>query len=115
MAGRFGAADHAAGDGSLEKKLQDTKGLDYIKSFTHDGKTVIYVNLKDSVPKEEMQTRWHEIRNLVNDEWGSLPSGVMGPYINDRFDDVYGSIYAVTGDGFSYEENVNMRKISGGA
>lgn len=88
----------------LEKKLQDTKGLDYIKSFTHDGKTVIYVNLKDSVPKEEMQTRWHEIRNLVNDEWGSLPSGVMGPYINDRFDDVYGSIYAVTGDGFSYEE-----------
>lgn len=88
----------------LEKKLQDTKGLDYIKSFTHDGKTVIYVNLKDSVPKEEMQTRWHEIRNLVNDEWGSLPSGVMRPYINDRFDDVYGSIYAVTGDGFSYEE-----------
>lgn len=88
----------------LEKKLQDTKGIDYIKSFTHDGKTVIYVNLKDSVPKEEMQTRWHEIRNLVNDEWGSLPSGVMGPYINDRFDDVYGSIYAVTGDGFSYEE-----------
>ena len=88
----------------LEKKLQDTKGLDYIKSFTHDGKTVIYVNLKDSVPKEEMQTRWHEIRNLVNDEWGSLPSGVMGPYINDRFDDVYGSIYAVTGNGFSYEE-----------
>lgn len=88
----------------LEKKLQDTKGLDYIKSFTHDGKTVIYVNLKDSVPKEEIQTRWHEIRNLVNDEWGSLPSGVMGPYINDRFDDVYGSIYAITGDGFSYEE-----------
>lgn len=88
----------------LEKKLQDTKGLDYIKSFTHDGKTVIYVNLKDSVPKEEMQTRWHEIRNLVNDEWSSLPSGVMWPYINDRFDDVYGSIYAVTGDGFSYEE-----------
>ena len=98
----------------LEKKLQDTKGLDYIKSFTHDGKTVIYVNLKDSVPKEEMQTRWHEIRNLVNDEWGSLPSGVMGPYINDRFDDVYGSIYAVTGDGFSeekrkYAENIRRR------
>ena len=88
----------------LEKKLQDTKGLDYIKSFTHDGKTVIYVNLKYSVPIEEMQTRWHEIRYLVNEEWGSLPLGVMGPYINDRFDDVYGSIYAVTGDGFSYEE-----------
>ncbi len=88
----------------LEKKLQDAKGLDYIKSFTHDNKAVIYVNLKDSVPKSEIQTRWHEVRNLVNDEWASLPSGVVGPYINDRFDDVYGSIYAVTGDGYSYEE-----------
>lgn len=88
----------------LEKKLQDTKGLDYLKSFTHDGKTVIYVNLKDSVKKEDIQTRWHEVRNLVNDEKASLPTGVYGPYVNDRFDDVYGSIYAVTGDGFSYEE-----------
>lgn len=88
----------------LEKKLQDTKGLDYLKSFTHDGKTVIYVNLKDSVKKDDIQTRWHEMRNLVNDEWANLPSGVYGPYINDRFDDVYGSIYAITGDGYSYEE-----------
>lgn len=88
----------------LEKKLQDTKGLDYLKSFTHDGKTVIYVNLKDSVKKEDIQTRWHEVRNLVNDEKANLPAGVYGPYVNDRFDDVYGSIYAVTGDGFSYEE-----------
>lgn len=88
----------------LERKLQDTKGLDYLKSFTHDGKTVIYVNLKDSVKKEDIQTRWHEVRNLVNDEKASLPAGVYGPYVNDRFDDVYGSIYAVTGDGFSYEE-----------
>lgn len=88
----------------LEKKLQDTRGLDYIKSFTHDGKTIIYVNLKDSVPAEEVQTRWHEVRNMVSDVWGTLPAGVVGPVINDRFDDVYGSIYAVTGEGFSYEE-----------
>lgn len=88
----------------LEKKLQDLKGLDYITSFTHDGKTVIYVDLKDSVPKGDIQQRWLEARNLVNDEWGHLPAGVVGPFINDRFDDVYGSIYAVTGDDFSYEE-----------
>lgn len=88
----------------IEKKLQDTKGLDYIKSFTHDGKTIIYVNLKDEVPAGEVQTRWHDVRNTVNDMWSSLPAGVIGPIINDRFDDVYGSIYAITGDDFSYEE-----------
>lgn len=95
----------------LEKKLQDTKGLDYLKSFTHDGKTVIYVNLKDSVKKEDIQTRWHEVRNLVNDEKAALPAGVYGPYVNDRFDDVYGSIYAVTGDGFSYEEKRKSAEV----
>ena len=88
----------------LERKLQDTEGLDYIKSFTHDGKTIIYVNLKDTVPKKEVHARWLQVRNLVNDEWSSMPSGVVGPFINDRFDDVYGSIYALTGDGFTYEE-----------
>jgi multidrug efflux pump len=88
----------------LEKKLQDTKGLDYIKSYTHDGETVLYIDLKDEVPASEIQERWQDVRNMVNDEWSSLPSGVVGPVINDRFDDVYGSIYAVTGDGFSYEE-----------
>lgn len=88
----------------LEKKLQDTRGLDYLKSFTHDGKTIIYVNLKDSVPADEVETRWHDVRNMVTDVWGGMPAGVVGPVINDRFDDVYGSIYAVTGDGFSYEE-----------
>ncbi|MDU6769278.1 MAG: efflux RND transporter permease subunit, partial [Veillonella sp.] len=43
-------------------------------------------------------------RNMINDEWKSLPSGVQGPSINDRFDDVYGTIYALSGDEFSYEE-----------
>ena len=88
----------------LEKKLQDTKGLDYIKSFTHDGKAIIYVYLKESVSKDEIQTRWHDVRNLVEDFWSSLPSGVRGPFFNDRFDDVYGTIYAITGDDFSYED-----------
>lgn len=88
----------------LEKKLQETRGLDYIKSFTHDGKTVIYVDLDDTVPKDKVQERWHEVRNAVNDVWGDLPAGVRGPIINDRFTDVYGSIYAMTGDDYSYEE-----------
>lgn len=88
----------------LEKNLQDTRDLDYIKSFTHDGKTVIYVYLKDSVPASELQKHWTEVRNSVEDMWSQLPSGVVGPYINDRFDDVYGTIYAVTGGDYSYEE-----------
>lgn len=97
----------------LEKKLQDTRGLDYLKSFTHDGKTIIYVNLKDSVPADEVETRWHDVRNMVTDVWGDMPAGVVGPVINDRFDDVYGSIYAVTGTAFPTRRSGLMRRRSG--
>jgi len=88
----------------IEKKLQDTPGLDYVKSYSRAGTSVIYVNLRQDLGNDKIRPTWQEVRNLVNDMKTDLPSGVYGPYFNDRFDDVYGSIYALTGDGFSYEE-----------
>ena len=88
----------------LEEKLRDLPGVDYTKSFTDGSKSVIYINLKEDLPANKIRPAWEEARNMINDEWKSLPSGVQGPSINDRFDDVYGTIYALSGDEFSYEE-----------
>lgn len=88
----------------IEKKLQDTPNLDYIKSYSRPGQSVIYVNLTDQAPRDSIRSTWLEVRNLTEDMKKDLPSGVYGPYYNDRFDDVYGSVYAITGDGYSYEE-----------
>lgn len=88
----------------LEEKIRDLPGLDYTKSFTDGNKTVIYINLKETLPADEVRAAWTEVRHMVDDEWRNLPSGVQGPIINDRFDDVYGTIYALTGDEYSYEE-----------
>jgi multidrug efflux pump len=88
----------------IEKKLQDTPGLDYLKSYSRPQQAVIFVTLKDTVKSSNIRPTWLEVRNMVNDIKTTLPEGVMGPYFNDRFDDVYGSIYALTSDGFSYEE-----------
>lgn len=88
----------------IEKKLQDTPGLDYVKSFSRSGEAVIYVNLRDDIDNDKIRPTWLEVRNMVDDIKKDLPEGVYGPYYNDRFDDVYGSIYAITGDGYSYEE-----------
>lgn len=88
----------------LEEKLRDLPGVDYTKSFTDGSKSVIYINLKEDLPSSKIRPAWEEARNMINDEWKSLPSGVQGPSINDRFDDVYGTIYALSGDEFSYEE-----------
>lgn len=89
----------------LEKKLQDTPGIDYLKSYSQPGQAVIYVTLKDTVKEKDIRPTWLEVRNMVNDIKSTLPSGVVGPSFNDRFDDVFGCIYALTADsGYSYED-----------
>jgi multidrug efflux pump len=96
----------------IEKKLQNIPDLDYLKSYSRPGQALIYIFLKEPVPVKDVRPRWLEARNMVNDIKDTLPAGVVGPYFNDRFDDVYGSIYAVVGDGFSYEEKrVQAEKI----
>lgn len=88
----------------IEKKLQDLPGLDYLKSYSTPGTTVIYVHLKDSIPQKEVRGKWLEVRNMVNDIAGTLPTGVTTPQFNDRFDEVYGVVFALTGDGYTYED-----------
>lgn len=89
----------------IEKKLQETPHLDYVKSCSTPGKSVIYVVLKDDkVTAEQVKPTWLQVRNMVKDIAHTLPQGVQGPFFNDRFDDVYGCIYALSGDDFTYEE-----------
>ncbi len=88
----------------LAKKLQDTPGLDYLKSYSRDSLSVIYVTLKQEVPADKVHLTWLKVRNLAEDARPQLPDGVIGPVFNDQFDDVYGSVYAITGKDYSYEE-----------
>lgn len=88
----------------IEKKLEETPGLKYLQSYSRPGLSVIYVTLKDEEKSEIIRSTWLEVRNMVNDIKQTLPEGVKGPFFNDRFDDVFGSIYALTGDGYNYEE-----------
>nr|WP_321403449.1 efflux RND transporter permease subunit [uncultured Desulfobacter sp.] len=88
----------------IEKELQDLPGLDFLKSSSRPQQAVIYVNIKDTVKADQVRPTWLEVRNMVNNMKDDLPQGILGPYYNDRFDDVYGNIYALTSDGFSYEQ-----------
>ncbi|MBR1581131.1 MAG: efflux RND transporter permease subunit [Selenomonadaceae bacterium] len=88
----------------LEQTLQDTPALDYIESYSRPGVTVIFVELRDDADIDNIKQTWLKIRNYCEDIKGDLPEGVLGPFYDDRFDDVYGTIYALVGDDFSYEE-----------
>ena len=88
----------------LEKKLQETPYIDLIKSYSKPGETVILVQLRESTPPRETSASWYQVRKKLGDIRGTLPPGVNGPYFNDEFGDTYGSIFALSGDGFSYAE-----------
>lgn len=88
----------------LEKKLQEVPYLDYVQSETHPGKTVIFVNLRDSTPPGKVQDIWYQVRKKMQDVSSALPAGVAAPAVNDDFDDTFGTIYGFTAEGFSTRE-----------
>ena len=91
---------------TIEKEVQNLPQIDHITSYSRPGTSVITVALRDDVTGNLVRQRWLELRNIVNDAKDKLPTGTYGPYFNDRFDDVYGNVYALTGtqNGFTYED-----------
>lgn len=88
----------------IEKKLQETPYLEFIRSYTTAGQATIFVNLLGTTPARSVPDIWYQVRKKVGDIRNNLPSGVVGPYFNDEFGDTYGIIYAFTADGFSHRE-----------
>ena len=88
----------------LEKTLQEVPYADKIRSYSKPGSALIIFQVRDSSPPREMAQIWYTVRKKIGDMRGTLPAGVQGPYFNDEFGDVYGSIYALSADGFSYQE-----------
>jgi len=88
----------------LEKKLQETPFVDKIRSYSKPGETLIILELRESTPPKEVQQVWYQVRKKIGDMRSTLPAGVMGPLFNDEFGDTYGSIFALSTDGFTYAE-----------
>ncbi len=88
----------------IERKLQETPGLDFVRSYTRPGFANIFVNLKGSVRGEAVKDAFYQARKKIGDIRQSLPEGVIGPFFNDEFGDTYISLYAITGQGYSYPE-----------
>jgi multidrug efflux pump len=88
----------------LERKLQETPSVDKISSFSKPGETTIILELKESTSPKDVPPTWYQVRKKIGDIAGTLPAGVAGPFFNDEFGDTYGSIFALSGDGFTYAE-----------
>ncbi len=91
----------------LEKKLQETPHLDYTSSYSRPGESLIFVVIKDDTFSQDVPDIWYQVRKKVSDIRHTLPQNIESLTFNDEFSDVYGSMYALTGDGF---DNFALKK-----
>ena len=85
----------------LEKKLAEVPYIDKVRSYIKPGEAQFILELKESSPPKDVADSWYQVRKKLGDIRGQLPPGVLGPFFNDEFGDVFGSIFALTGDGYS--------------
>ncbi|MBI3775207.1 MAG: efflux RND transporter permease subunit, partial [Gammaproteobacteria bacterium] len=88
----------------IELRLQDTPNLDYLRSYSKPGESVVFVSLRGATRSEDVDETWYQVRKKVADIQATLPAGTSGPFFNDEFGDTYANIYAVSGDGFAYAD-----------
>ena len=88
----------------IERKLQETRHINTVRSYTTAGQTTIFVELEQSTPASEVPDVWYQVRKNIGDIRQTLPAGVVGPFFNDDFGDTFGTIYAFTADGFTFRQ-----------
>ena len=88
----------------LERKLQEVPYLDFTRSSSRPGESLIFVNLRQDVPPKQVADIWYQVRKKIGDIRATLPAGVQGPFFNDEFGDTYSAIYALTGEGYGFRQ-----------
>ncbi|RQH07983.1 efflux RND transporter permease subunit [Paraburkholderia dinghuensis] len=85
----------------IGRKLQETPHIDFLRSYSRPGESLVFFTMKDSAPVSQVKETWYQVRKKTGDIAATLPPGVQGPFFNDEFGDVYTNIYTLEGDGFS--------------
>ena len=88
----------------LEKKLQEVPNINFLRSYSRPGESLIFFAISDAAPASAVPETQYQVRKRIGDIRQTLPQGVVGPLFNDEFGDTFGNIFALTGEGFSYAD-----------
>lgn len=88
----------------IERKLQETPHLDFVRSYTRAGSAIITLQVKGDTTSAEVADAFYQVRKKVGDIASELPDGLYGPYFNDEFGDTFITLHSLSGDGYSYPE-----------
>src|SRR5271167_2631048 len=68
----------------IARKLQETRDIDFLRSYSRPGESQLFFTIKDSAPPGRVPDTWYQVRKKVGDITSTLPSGIQGPYFNDE-------------------------------
>ena len=88
----------------LERAIQELEYVKHITSVSSAGTSQIMVEISDDYSADEQPQIWDELRRKVGDIQGALPPGVYPSIVNDDFSDVYGILYNISGEDYTYRE-----------
>lgn len=88
----------------IERKLQETPHLDFIRSYTRAGSAIITIQIEGDTNAQQVADTFYEVRKKVDDIAGELPEGLIGPYFNDEFGDTFITLHSFSGEGVTFPE-----------
>jgi multidrug efflux pump len=102
----------------IEKRMQELLYFDHVKTYSRPGATVLELHIRDDVPGRMVPDIWYQARKKTSDSKKDMPEGVIGPFFNDEYGDVFSAIYMISGYGLSlaelknYAETLRQRLLS---
>lgn len=95
----------------VEDQLSTLPDIYNIHTTCKENVAVFQVEFKKEVPEADIEQYFDLLRRKVSDVASNLPKGTYTPIVVDDMLDVYGIMYALTGDGYSYEEMLQYAKM----
>jgi multidrug efflux pump len=93
----------------IEKKMQELPFIDKVTTYSKSGFTAMQVAFKDNTPARDVPQLFYQLRKKLSDIKDDLPSGLIGPSVNDEWGDVDSILYMLTADGADYAQ---MKKVA---
>jgi multidrug efflux pump len=109
VAGRTAAEMQTQVADPIEKKMQELPFIDKVTTYSKSGFTAMQVAFKDNTPARDVQQLFYQLRKKLSDIKDDLPSGLIGPSVNDEWGDVDSILYMLTADGADYAQ---MKKVA---
>ncbi len=85
----------------LEKAINEMSGVANLESYSYNDLSIISVELDATTKTNELQQQWDILRRKVDNAATAFPEGARKPIVKDDFGEVFGMMYALTGDGLN--------------